>query len=164
MKIYIASPLGFTESTRNFYETKLIRVIKDLGHDVLDPWSLTDSRKIEAAKKLPYGSERRNKWKRLNAEIGDNNRNAIDICDVVLAVLDGVDVDSGTASEIGYAFAKGKPIVGYRGDLRLSSDNEGCVVNLQVEYFIRKSGGVLVFKIADLPTAFKRVVRVVRYS
>ena len=35
--------------------------------------------------------------------------------DVANAVLDGTDVDSGTASEIGYAFAKGKAIVGYRG-------------------------------------------------
>jgi len=38
---------------------------------------------------------------------------------------------------IGFAFAKGKPIIGYRGDLRLSGDNDGAIVNLQVEYFIR---------------------------
>ena len=42
-----------------------------------------------------------------------------------MAVLDGTDVDSGTAAEIGYAFARGKLIVGYRGDFRLSADNEG---------------------------------------
>ena len=62
----------------------------------------------------------------------------------MLAVLDGTDVDSGTASEIGYAYAKGKPMVGYRGDFRLSSDNEGGVVNLQVQYFILTSGGSIV--------------------
>jgi nucleoside 2-deoxyribosyltransferase len=58
-------------------------------------------------------------------------------------------VDSGTASEIGYACAKGKPILGYRGDFRLSADNEGSMVNLQVEHFIRQSGGDIVTSLAD---------------
>ena len=70
-----------------------------------------------------------------------------------MAVLDGVDVDSGTAAEIGYAFARGKLIVGYRGDFRLSADNEGSVVNLQVEYFIRESGGTIVERYQDLADA-----------
>jgi nucleoside 2-deoxyribosyltransferase len=68
----------------------------------------------------------------------------------VLAILDGVDVDSGTASEIGYACARGKLIVGYRGDLRLSGDNLDSRVNIQVEYFIRDSGGE-VFASVDYP-------------
>lgn len=68
----------------------------------------------------------------------------IDTSDAVLSILDGPDVDSGTAAEIGYAFAKNKPIVGYRGDFRLSADNVGGIVNLQVEYFIRASGGTIV--------------------
>jgi len=58
------------------------------------------------------------------------------------------------AAEIGYAFAKGKPILGYRGDFRLSADNEGSVVNVQVEYFIRQSGGDIVTSVAD---ALKRL-------
>ena len=43
----------------------------------------------------------------------------------------------------------GKPILGYRGDLRLAADNEGASVNLQVEYFIRQSGGDIVTSLAD---------------
>ena len=82
--------------------------------------------------------------------IAENNRVGIDDCDFMLAVLDGTDVDSGTASEIGYAFAKEKKVVGYRGDFRLSSDNEGGIVNLQVEYFIRKSGGTIVTSLSDI--------------
>jgi nucleoside 2-deoxyribosyltransferase len=50
--------------------------------------------------------------------------------DIVVAVLDGVDVDSGTAWEIGYAFARGKPIIGLRTDFRTLSDG---IVNLMVE-------------------------------
>ena len=75
-------------------------------------------------------------WRWLNRAMGERNRLAIDACDVLMAVLDGVDVDSGTAAEVGYAFARGKLIMGYRGDFRLSSDNEGAAVNLQVEHFI----------------------------
>ncbi|MCC6944247.1 MAG: nucleoside 2-deoxyribosyltransferase, partial [Thermomicrobiales bacterium] len=59
----------------------------------------------------------------------------------MVAILDGVDVDSGTAAEIGYAFARGKHIEGLRTDWRLTGDNEGSLVNLQVQYFIEASGG-----------------------
>ena len=78
------------------------------------------------------------------------NRAAIDGARALVAVLDGADVDSGTAAEIGYAFALGKLIVGYRGDSRVSADNEGGVINLQVEYFIRQSGGTIVNRYEDL--------------
>ncbi|MDQ1253090.1 MAG: hypothetical protein QG646_2235 [Euryarchaeota archaeon] len=50
--------------------------------------------------------------------------------DIVVAVLDGVDVDSGTAWEIGYAFARGKSVIGLRTDFRTLSDG---IVNLMVE-------------------------------
>jgi nucleoside 2-deoxyribosyltransferase len=157
MKIYIAGPLGFSEAGRTFYYDKLLPLLRQLGHELLDPWMLTGSGKIDAVTKLPHGSAKRDAWRQLNAEIGQNNRAAIDDCDAVVAVLDGSDVDSGTAAEIGYAFAKGKAILGYRGDSRLSADNEGCVVNLQVEYFIRNSGGEIVTRIADVPVALKKL-------
>lgn len=38
--------------------------------------------------------------------VGESNRRAIDACAAVLAVLDGSEVDGGSASEIGYAFAR----------------------------------------------------------
>ena len=74
-------------------------------------------------------------------------------------MLDGTDVDSGTAAEIGYAFAKNKLIIGYRGDFRLSADNEGGIVNLQVEYFIRASGGDIITKLNDLPTKMRQLIK-----
>ena len=46
-------------------------------------------------------------------------------------MLDGVDVDSGTAWEIGYAYAKGKPVFGLRTDFR-TLGIEGTV-NLMIE-------------------------------
>jgi len=153
MKIYLASPLGFSEIGRAFYNGTLIPEVKRLGFDVIDPWTLTAKAKIDRVQKMPYGAKKRDTWRKLNVEIGGNNRAGIDRADMVLAVLDGVDVDSGTAAEIGYAFAKGKPILGYRGDFRLSADNEGSTVNLQVEYFIRASGGDIVTELKKLPEA-----------
>jgi nucleoside 2-deoxyribosyltransferase len=157
VKIYMASPLGFSEAGRSFYNGTLIPEVIRLGFEVIDPWTLTDQAKIDAVEKMPYGEERRDAWRRLNVEIGGDNRAGIDRADMVLAVLDGSDVDSGTAAEIGYAFAKGKPILGYRGDFRLSADNEGSTVNLQVEYFIRQSGGDIVTKLAGLAPALARM-------
>jgi nucleoside 2-deoxyribosyltransferase len=46
----------------------------------------------------------------------------VDAADVLVAVLDGPDVDSGTAFEVGYAYARGKPIIGVRTDFRKSQD------------------------------------------
>ncbi len=51
--------------------------------------------------------------------------------DVVLAILDGEDVDSGTCIELGYAHAWRKPIVGVRTDFRGSEDRG---VNLMVSH------------------------------
>jgi nucleoside 2-deoxyribosyltransferase len=162
MRIYIAGPLGFSEAGRTFYYDKLIPALRQMGHEALDPWTLTDPDKIATVMNLPYGSVKRDAWRQLNAEIGQNNKAAMDGCDAVVAVLDGADVDSGTAAEIGYAFAKAKPILGYRSDFRLSADNEGCVVNLQVEYFIRQSRGEIITRFADLSPALEKIATAVR--
>lgn len=45
--------------------------------------------------------------------------------DIVLAVLDGADADSGTAWECGYAYAQATPVVALRTDIRQSGDSGG---------------------------------------
>ena len=42
--------------------------------------------------------------------------------DIVIAILDGSDADSGTGVELGYAYAVKTPIVGVRTDFRISED------------------------------------------
>jgi nucleoside 2-deoxyribosyltransferase len=54
---------------------------------------------------------------------------SVDVADLVLSILEGADVDSGTAVEMGYAYAKRKPIVGVRTDFR-TLEEKG--VNLMV--------------------------------
>jgi nucleoside 2-deoxyribosyltransferase len=155
--LYVASPLGFSEAGCLFYRERLLPLLKHGGFEVLDPWALTDPAAIERVRHMSEGAERRRAWQQLNAEIGATNRWAIERADGVVAVLDGVDVDSGTAAEVGFAFGLGKRIVGYRGDVRLSADNEGALVNLQVEHFIRTSGGEIVTRLDDLPAVLARV-------
>lgn len=157
MKIYLAGPLGFSEAGRSYQYGTLIPALTRLGFEVIDPWKLTDQNKIDAVAAMPYGPARRDAWRALDVEIGGSNRAGIDRSDLIVAVLDGSDVDSGTAAEIGYGFAKGKAIVGYRGDFRLSADNDGTIINLQVEYFIRQSGGDIVTTLAELTEALAKI-------
>jgi nucleoside 2-deoxyribosyltransferase len=155
VKVYVASPLGFADAGREFYYRRLLPMLRRAGHDVIDPWKSAAGAKIDRASRLPYGQARRHALAAANVAAARANQHAIDSADAVVAVLDGADVDSGTAAEIGYAFARGIPIVGYRSDVRLAGDNDGAVVNLQVEYFVRASGGGLVTSLRDV----QRVLR-----
>ncbi len=64
-------------------------------------------------------------------------------CDVVLGVMDGPELDSGTASEIGFAAALGKRCHGLRTDFRGCGEFDGQPFNLQVLHWIESSGGQL---------------------
>jgi nucleoside 2-deoxyribosyltransferase len=64
-------------------------------------------------------------------QIFDNDRRGIDECDVVVANLNGIITDDGTAWELGYAFAKDKHLIGMHTDWRRRFDHE--VVNLMLE-------------------------------
>lgn len=149
LKAYLASPLGFAESTREFMSV-LENQIASCGYEVVNPWHLADPHLFEAAAVIENVKHRRQALHKVNMEVAAKNEGAIRECHVVVAVLDGVDVDSGTASEIGFAYALGKRIYGYRGDFRSSGDNEGSIVNLQVEYWIENSGGCIVTNLAAL--------------
>jgi nucleoside 2-deoxyribosyltransferase len=146
----VAGPLGFSEAGRHFHDRVLVRAIRRAGCAVIDPWALPGRARIEAVQALGSAAARQRAWRALNREIAAENRRGIDRADALVAVLDGPDVDSGTAAEIGYAFARGKVILGYRGDFRPGGDNEGATVNLQVEHFIRESGGTIVARVRDL--------------
>ncbi len=155
LKVYLASPLGFSEAGRLFYYKKLVPLVVEVGFEVLDPWILTADNILKPAITLPYGQKKKDAWQKINKVIGRNNTKAIKNCNLILAVIDGTDVDSGTASEIGYGTALGKAIVGYRSDFRLSGDNDGANINLQVEYFIKLNGGIITTNLGELKNILK---------
>ncbi len=112
--VYLAAPL-FSEAECDF-NRKLRDLIKDEGFLVFLPQE--DSNNIHVEKNR-------------QEIIFNKNLAALDSSDIIVAVIDGADVDSGTAWEIGYAYSKGKPVLGLKTDFR-TLGIEGTV-NLMIE-------------------------------
>lgn len=112
--VYLAAPL-FSEAECDF-NRKLKSELNSFGFDVFLPQE--DSNNVH---------DRTDRQK----IIFNKNLAGIEKSDILVAVIDGADVDSGTAWEIGYAFAKGKPVIGLRTDFR-TLGIEGTV-NLMIE-------------------------------
>ncbi|MDQ1497503.1 MAG: hypothetical protein QOI86_843 [Actinomycetota bacterium] len=140
--VYVASPLGFNEPGRHWAAEVLHPALAAAGWAVLDPW-VDEAGAVAATLALPPGPARLEALAGMSRTIGARNRRLLAEARAVLAVLDGPDVDSGTAAEIGWAAASGVPVIGLRTDFRLA-DHEAARVNLQVEDFIVVSGGMLV--------------------
>ncbi len=99
--IYLAGPL-FTPGDRAYLE-QLDALCRDLGF----------------ATYLPHrdaGLADRSQGTRI---FFDRDLEALQRIDIVVAVLHGTDVDSGTAWEMGYAYATGRPIFGIVEDTRV---------------------------------------------
>jgi nucleoside 2-deoxyribosyltransferase len=139
-RCYVASPLGFSEPGRHYYYEVLLPALAELV-EPLDPWSLVPEEEIAAA--IAAGEQ-----ERIRLEIGGRNRDELERCELLVAVIDGAEVDSGTAAEIGYVAARGRPCYGLRSDFR--AGELGGVVNLQIESFIVFSGGRIVDSLSEL--------------
>ncbi|MHB8117807.1 MAG: nucleoside 2-deoxyribosyltransferase [Methanothrix sp.] len=68
-----------------------------------------------------------------SAQIFQVNLQALSECDIMVAMLDGPQVDDGTAWEIGYFFLQGKKILGLRTDFRRAGESDSSRVNLMIE-------------------------------
>lgn len=141
---YLAGPQVFTTYGREFIWEDMIPAVEEVGYKYIFPLELGDEEELQRISSKEISPERAEEYLEWNNDIGKSNQEAIDESDVVLANLDGSDVDSGTAAEIGYAANAGKIIIGYRTDIRRSGENEGGIINLQVEHFIRESGGSII--------------------
>ncbi len=135
--VYLAGPLGFSPATKAWHDAVLVPAVRAAGLEPLDPWADPDAaEQFAAADALADRDARRAAFAAVNARLAGANEAMLRRADAVLAVLDGVDVDSGTAAEIGFAAALGVPCVGLRLDTRRTGDNEGTAVNLQVEHWL----------------------------
>jgi nucleoside 2-deoxyribosyltransferase len=141
---YIASPLGFTDAGRYYYESVYLPALSQVVEPV-DPWALTTHAEVADARAA--GQERE-----LAFEIGRRNAEAIRRSSLLAAFLDGQEPDSGTAAEVGFAAGLGLRCFGLRSDLRQSGE-PGVSVNLQIESFIVQSGGVVVSTLDELVDA-----------
>jgi nucleoside 2-deoxyribosyltransferase len=140
-RAYIASPMGFSEAGRAYYAEHYLPALREHVLPV-DPWTLSLPGEFAAAR--AEGREHE-----LGLEVGARNAAAVAQAQLLIAHLDGQEVDAGTASEIGYAAALGLPCLAVRSDLR-SSGEPGMSVNLQVEAFVALSGGFLARSLEEL--------------
>lgn len=138
--VYLAGPDGFTPVLLAWHREVLVPAVAAAGLVPLSPWEKS-AEDFSAVLSMTPGPQRTTAMSELDYRIGAANAALIEASSGMLAILDGVDVDSGTASEIGYGSALGLVISGVRSDLRRASENEGTQVNLQVDYFIRHTGG-----------------------
>ena len=140
-RCYVASPLGFAEAGRAYYAEHYLPALH-VHVEIVDPWKLTLAEEFAAAR--AQGSERA-----FGIEVGARNAEAIRGAQLAIAHLDGQEIDAGTASEVGFAAALGRPILAIRSDLRASGE-PGMRVNLQVEAFVAQSGGFIVGSLDEL--------------
>jgi nucleoside 2-deoxyribosyltransferase len=115
MKVFLAAPL-FSEAEREF-NFKVAASLRENGFEVwLAQDAISDKREFPMEKGLVF----------------EDTVAALKACEVMVAVLDGVDVDSGVAFEVGYAKAFGKRILGLKTDHRSFSRMQE--VNLMLEF------------------------------
>ena len=102
-KIYVAGPLFNTHE--RMYLDQITEALERAGYETFLPHrdagilgDLSDIRERE--------------------RLFRSDMQALDECDIVVALLTGADHDSGTCGEIGYAYAKGKPCFGISDDVR----------------------------------------------
>ncbi|MGP8321283.1 MAG: nucleoside 2-deoxyribosyltransferase [Methanosarcinaceae archaeon] len=115
--IYLAAPL-FSVAEREFNRKLRDQMVKSGFSVFLPQEDSNDTKDMRHHEKQNY--------------IFKQNLKAIDNSDIIVAVLDGgSDVDSGTAWELGYAFATKKPVIGLKTDFR-TLGSEGTV-NLMIE-------------------------------
>jgi nucleoside 2-deoxyribosyltransferase len=141
MRVYIAASV-FTPFDRR-RNLDVADRLKTLGHDVFLPQLLrTEAGQRPAA-----------------ADIFSGCVEGVDACDLVIGLVDGPDVDSGTAWELGYAYAKRKPVIALRTDYRGA---EHGPVNIMIEF----GADQLVLSAEPLglaTSALDRLVEVVRH-
>ena len=114
-RIYLAAPL-FSTAERT-YNATLSDLLKQHLFEVFLPQEA--------------GDDINTRGKAEQAQIFSKNKDDLDRADIVVAVIDGADADSGTAWEMGYAYAHNKPVVAVRTDFRRAGANE--LVNLMLE-------------------------------
>ncbi len=140
-RAYIASPLGFSEAGRAYYAERYLPALREHVEPV-DPWTLSEPEEFDAAREAGREHD-------FGIEVGRRNAEAIAGAQLLIAQLDGQEVDAGTASEVGHAAALGLPCLAVRSDLRASGE-PGMRVNLQVEAFIVLSGGFVAGSLDEL--------------
>lgn len=119
--LYLAGPL-FTEAEQQWLRALKGRLQDAIpGLTVVWPGELFDAQELAD---MGHGAK---------SHIFEVCRSHLEASNLVVALLDGTQVDDGTAWEIGYAYAKGIPVYGIRTDFRNAGDTAHSLVNAMIE-------------------------------
>jgi nucleoside 2-deoxyribosyltransferase len=145
--VYIAGPL-FSQAEREFLEKIVDSLARAAKLDPISHFFLPHRDGGELGK----GPTR--------TEIFNLDINILKQAEVVVALLDGQDVDSGTCIELGYAYALQKKIFGIMTDFRsyCTNDREPQRPNLMV-WGVCEEGNTLFKRLPDLATSFSSYVK-----
>lgn len=110
---YVASPYGFAESTKYFYNTKLLPLVaRHISY--VDPWTVADKELEIALACANDPAKQAAAWTMLGISHLERIRRA----KIYVGCMDQEPADTGTLVEVGAAAGFGKPVVIYRNDLR----------------------------------------------
>lgn len=145
--VYVAGPL-FSEAERRFLELMVFTLAKASGLDPLADFFLPHRDAGDS------GKEHKRK------DIFELELQQLDSATIVVGLLDGQDVDSGTCIELGYAYAKHKKIFGLLTDFRAyqTTGLEPYRPNLMV-WGACEEGNTLFHNLDSLAEAFKEYLR-----
>jgi nucleoside 2-deoxyribosyltransferase len=128
MNIYLAGPL-FSKAERNW--------MREIRHHILE-FAKKQPRDVQIV--WPYELISQHEIESMGAkaihEIFSRNKSKLDTANILIAVLDGTQVDDGTAWEIGYFYARksvDSKIIGIRTDFRNAGDLKHSTINLMIE-------------------------------
>jgi len=127
MKIYFAGPL-FSEAEKDWIRAtiqkiKSLAVQRGTKTEIIFPYDLITQDEIDRL------------GEQAKLEIFSRCKYHLDDVDLMIALLDGPQVDDGTAWKIGYFYAKkspGQKIIGIRTDFRRAGETSGAV-NAMIE-------------------------------
>ena len=123
-RVYLAAPL-FSEAERVF-NASAARLLSNHLFDVHLPQDAGDDSDMRDTRE--------------QERLFNFNKTALEDSDFVVAIIDGADADSGTAWEMGYTFARGKPVIALRTDFRRVGHHEQ--VNLMLEQSAKVVGSM----------------------
>jgi nucleoside 2-deoxyribosyltransferase/predicted secreted protein len=115
-RVYLAAPL-FSDAERHFNASVA---------------SLLRTNLFEVYLPQEAGDDSDTRDEREQERLFEVNKKALENSDTIVGIIDGADADSGTAWEMGYAFAQGKPVIALRTDFRRVGHHEQ--VNLMLEH------------------------------
>ena len=146
--VYVAGPL-FSEAERTYLEKIVSTLAESTSLDPRNDFFLPHRDGGELGK----GPKRK--------DIFNLDLDQLNSADIVVALLDGQDVDSGTCIELGYAYAKGKKIFGILTDFRsyYTLDVEPHRPNLMI-WGVCEKGTTLFHNLPDLAESFKYYLEV----